>query len=88
MIFCTSLVTHNYRAKHFEGVKTTNHYCEFSGGGDLCISKSDLSIPLVVVLPPVEDSNEPSESDEQSESDDTVHVSPLHDGESKLACLL
>ena len=44
-----SLQTHNYNVEKVDATKTTHHFCEFSGGGDIYITK-DLS-SIVVVTP-------------------------------------
>ena len=83
--FCNSLRSHNYSVNRCDSVKTTNHYCEFSGGGDVYISKGDVSIPLVFVSPTIEELTEPDE--ESSVVGGNVHVSPLTHRDSKLASL-
>ena len=91
--FCNSLRSHSYKVNRCDSVKTTNHYCEFSGGGDVYISKTNVSVPLVFVSSTVEESTEPAEesteSDEKSSVvDGNVHVSPLAHGDSRLASLI
>ena len=83
--FYDSLKAHNYNVNKYDSVKTTNHYCEFSGGGDIYISKGDVSIPLVFVSPTVEELDESDE--ESSVVGGNVHVSPISHGDSKLASL-
>ena len=46
----TSLIHHGYRVKTWSSTKTTDHYCEFSGGGDLHIAEK-LSSVIVFVVP-------------------------------------
>ena len=46
----TSLVAHSYRVHRVDPTKTTEHYCQFSGGGDLCVTKN-VAPPLVIVSP-------------------------------------
>lgn len=46
-----SLETNQYNAKRWDGSKTVDHYCHFSGGGDICIAKDDLTPVLVFVVP-------------------------------------
>lgn len=46
-----SLVDNRYDVKIWAGTKMIDHYCEFSGGGDLYIAKENLSSVLVFVVP-------------------------------------
>ena len=43
--------------------RTTHHYCQFSGGGDIHIYKTDFSTPLVFASPTAGDT-ELTEPDE------------------------
>ena len=51
-----SLQAHKYNVEKCHVVKTSTHYCQFSGGGDLYITK-DVSLPLVFI-PPTDDTDE------------------------------
>lgn len=42
-----SLHRHQYNVKRCKSGKTTEHYCEFSGGGDIYICNKNISTPLV-----------------------------------------
>ena len=44
----SSLEAHHYRVHMIDPTKTTEHYCQFSGGGDLCVTKN-VAPPLVIV---------------------------------------
>ena len=45
-----SLQHHQYNVKRCKSAKTTEHYCEFSGGGDIYIYRN-ISTPLVFTSP-------------------------------------
>ena len=78
-----SLVHHKYVVKTIKASKSTNHYCEFSGGGDIYVYAAK-SPPLVFVSP--EDAEEDEEED--AKCDESIHkVSPVSKGGSKLYAL-
>ena len=85
-----SLESNNYNVERCDSAKTTKHYCEFSGGGDIFISRKDVSVPLVFVSPAVAKMTGPDEAPNEAPNEPSVvklRVSPLHQGESKLASL-
>lgn len=83
--FYKSLELHDYNVNRCNSTKTTNHYCQFSGGGDIYISKKNVSVPLVFVSCTHEVLTERDE--ESSVVGDDAHGSPVTDGYSKLASL-
>ena len=60
-----SLHANQYNVKGWDGTKTVEHYCQFSGGGDIYIAKDNLSPVLVFVVP--KDSSATDEDDESPE---------------------
>ena len=46
----TSLQDHKYCVERLDSTKTSHHYCEFSGGGDLFVTK-EVKLPLVFLVP-------------------------------------
>lgn len=87
-----SLQAHQYNVELFHADKTSPHYCQFSGGGDLCVTK-DVSSPLVFIAP-TDEELPATELDEDTSKETSVtggdvlsNVSPLFHGDSKLASL-
>ena len=81
--FYMSLQTHNYNVNRMDATKTTLHFCQFSGGGDIYITK-DLS-SLVVVTPVKNNSPQPVSA--PKESMELPNVSPISSSDSKLISL-
>ena len=88
-----SLETHHYKVEAVDSSRTKNHYCQFSGGGDLCVTK-DVTPPLVIVSP-TNEVDQGTSSSPSSPSSSTSgggmpssNSSPLTVGDSKLASLL
>ena len=92
-----SLQVHHYNVKLVDSTKTLHHYCQFSGGGDLCVTK-DVKPPLVIVSPTDEvdtttaldqgtsGGDMPSSSTSGGDMPSSK-LSPLTNGDSKLASL-
>ena len=76
-----SLQANHYNVRTYDPSKTCNHFCEFSGGGDIYITK-DISSFLVFVVPIDEDS--PAT---KSAPEGLLQVSPLAAGVSKMVSL-
>ena len=79
-----SLHANQYNVKGWDGTKTVEHYCQFSGGGDIYIAKDNLSPVLVFVVP--KDSSATDEDDESPEGSSQLFrvPSPLVPGRAKL----
>ena len=91
-----SLEAHRYNVDIVDSSKTPHHYCQFSGGGDLCVTK-DVKPPLVILSPT--DEVDTTALDQGTSGDDmpssstsgggmlSSKLSPLTTGDSKLASL-
>ena len=91
-----SLEAHNYAVHMIDPTKTTEHYCQFSGGGDLCVTKN-VKLPLVILSPT--DEVDTTALDQGTSGGDmpssstagggmlSSKLSPLTKGDSKLASL-
>ena len=90
-----SLRDNGYRVKTWAGEKMVDHYCEFSGGGDLYIAEENLSSVLVFVVPKDSATNEDPPATESSSqplevplpatesSSQPLRLSPLAPGSTK-----
>ena len=80
----SSLVRHSFKVESCSTARRTNYYCQFSGGGDLCIDKP-AAAPLVFLAdnsPPPDDVPQSSEDAGNTLSSNT---SPPTPGTCKLA---
>ena len=85
-----SLTSNQYNVMKVDSVKTVDHLCEFSGGGDIYINEHDLSPLIVFVLTESAAGNQDSQvTDDAPEGSATQSstVSPLASGSSKLLSL-
>ena len=76
-----SLTSNQYNVKKIDPVKTVNHLCEFSGGGDIYINVHNSS-PLIVFVPnesAPEDQDPPVDQDPTLDQDPPVDQDPTLD---------
>ena len=75
-----------------KSTKSTHHFCEFSGGGDICVTAAkETSVPpMVVVAPPDDTSEDPPQTEDPTTSKDLSPTkSPSHkSAEPKLSPLV
>lgn len=82
-----SLHLHRYNVKRCKSTKTTEHYCEFSGGGDIYICNKNISTPLVFTSPTAGETELAQPDEGSSVGGGGVKVSPVTYGTSKLSSL-
>ena len=80
--------------KSVKSSKTVEHFCEFSEGGDLCITPTktkdtkDTSVAMVVVVPTDSPYENPSTDEEDPQPPKSANLSPLVSGGVKLSMVI
>ena len=81
--FYRSPQAHNFNVDRVDATKTTHHFCQFSGGGDIYITK-DLS--SLVFVTPINNNSSPTVSGPE-DSMEFPNLSPTSSSDSKLISL-